>query len=248
MAIVQRRRPHCQLRAPIPPAGTRGNGVLLPFPHPGKAPLRDRRRCTDLFDSAQAETVTAAPDAWAVVQLAELVLASEDELLAALRTLSPDARASMPEDGAWVLTGADAEGLRTLLTEHSDRAERLRLLAERLPECGVSATSSDVRDGATTALADGILDPVSVQLAASALDRSTGWIALAGALVSTNVRCGWTELRADDLLRTFRDADPEVVAHVLAEAGVRADEWWATLNDEATRRLAGTLRQHARRS
>jgi uncharacterized SAM-binding protein YcdF (DUF218 family) len=192
--------------------------------------------------------MTAASDAWAVVQLVELVVASENGLLAALRTLSIDARASMPEDGAWVLTGSDAEALRALLAEHGDRAERLRLLADQIPESGVTATYSDVRDGAAAALADGILDPVSVQVAASALDRAAGWTALADALVSTDARCGWTELRVDDLLRTFRDADPEVVAHALEEAGVRADECWATLDDEATRRMAKTLRQHARRS
>lgn len=192
--------------------------------------------------------MTAASDAWAVVQLAELVVASEDGLLAALRTLDIDARASMPDDGAWVLTGSDAEALRTLLVEHSDRAERLRLLAEQIPESGVTATYSDVRGGAAAAMADGILDPAGVQLAASALDRSAGWIALADALVSTDVRCGWTELRAADLLRAFRDTNPDVVAHALAVARVSADERWATLDAEATRRLAATLRQHARRS
>lgn len=192
--------------------------------------------------------MTAASDAWAVVQLAELVLASEDGLLATLRTLSVDARASMPEDGAWVLTGADAEELRTLLAEHGDRAERLRLLVERLPESGVSATYDDVREGAAATLADGILDPVDVQLAARALDRSTGWIALADALVSTDVRCAWAELHLDDLLRAFRHADADVVTRVLVQARVSGDACWATLDDETTRRLAATLRQHAQRS
>lgn len=189
--------------------------------------------------------MTAASDAWAVVQLAELVLASEDGLLAALRTLSLDARASMPDDGAWVLTGADAEALRTLLTEHSDRAERLRLLAEHLPESGVSATYGDVRDGAATALADGILDPVDVRLAASVLGLAAGWKALADALASTDVRCAWTHLRTDDLLRAFRGADADVVARVLAQAEVRAEECWASLDDEAISRLAATLRHYA---
>lgn len=192
--------------------------------------------------------MTAASDAWAVVQLAELLVASEDALLAGLRTLSVDARASMPEDGAWVLTGAEAEELRTLLIEHSDRAELLRQLAEQLPESGVSATYGDVRDGAAAALADGILDPVAVRVAASALDAPTGWIALADALASTDVRSAWAQLRTGDLLCAFRDADPQVVTRLLAQAGVRGDERWAAFEDEATRRLAAALRQFARRS
>lgn len=125
-----------------------------------------------------------ASDAWQVVQIAELVRGGEDLLLRALRVLDPGACAGMPEDDGWVLSGSGADELRTLLVEHGEIAERLRVLAERLPEEGVVATYADVRDGAAAAVAEGILDVSALLMAAAALDvraascsaRSGRWI------------------------------------------------------------------------
>lgn len=189
-----------------------------------------------------------ATTAWAVVQISEFVRASEELLLRSLRLLDPDATAAMPEDGGWVLSGADGEELRTLLTEHGETAERLRSLAEQIPEHGVAASYSDVRDGAAAALADGILDPTAVTLAARALDVRTGWAALADALASTDVRCGWNGLSARRLLGTFRRADPRLVSRALADADIDPDMFWDELSAEATRRLAATLRSLAERN
>lgn len=188
-----------------------------------------------------------AAEAWTVVHIAELVRASEELLLRVLDILDVDVRAAMPEDSGWVLSGSDTDELRTLLTEHSEIGEQLRTLGERLPERGVTATYPDVRDGAAAALAGGILNPMMVAVTAAALDVPAGWVALADSLVSTDVRCGWIELRASDLLSAFRRADRRLVARVLEEAAVGPDASWSTIDIDATRRLARLLRSHAER-
>ena len=188
-----------------------------------------------------------AADTWLVIGIAELVGVGEELLLRALRVLDPDARATMPADGGWVLSGSDAEELRTLLAEHGEIAERLRTLSERLPEHGVTATYSDVRDGAAAALRDGILDSATVMTTAAAVDVGTGWIALADALASTDVRGAWTGVTVKELLESFRDADRRLVTRALADVGVDPDMPWPELSLDQTRRLAGTLRAHAER-
>jgi hypothetical protein len=192
--------------------------------------------------------VPEAARAWAVVQIAELARTSEELLLRALDTLDVDVRAAMPEDAAWVLSGADAEVLRALLIEHGEVAERLQALAEQLPEDGVSGSYDDVRDGAAAALADGILDPATVAVTVTALDVPTGWIALADALVSSDARSAWTQLSSHELLSSFRRADKRLVGRVLADAGVEPDACWSDLTADTTRRLATTLRTYAKRS
>ncbi len=114
---------------------------------------------------------------------------------------------------------------------------------ERIPASGMSATYDELRDGAATVLADGLLDPLAVRAAATA-----GWLALADALLSTDVRHAWEELRIDDRLCSFRDVGSAVVTRLLDQTRVSGSERWATLDDEATRALAATLRQYARRS
>ncbi len=188
-----------------------------------------------------------ASEAWLVVGIAELVGVGEELLLRALRALDPDARASMPEDGGWVLSGSDADELRTLLAEHGEVAERLRTLSERLPEHGVTATYTDVRDGAAAALADGILDPATVVMTATAVDVGTGWVALADALASTDVRGAWTELAVGELLESFRHADRRLVSRALADVAVDAHTPWPDLSLDQTRRLARTLRAYGER-
>jgi hypothetical protein len=192
--------------------------------------------------------VTATSDAWAVVQIAELARTSEELLLRTLDTLDVDVRAAMPEDAAWTLSGADAEELRALLIEHGEIAERLQVLAEQLPEHGVTGTYDDVRDGAAAALADGILDPATVAMTATALDARTGWIALADALVSTDTQSAWTQLSSHELLSSFRRADTRLVARVLEDAAVEPDACWPDLTADTTRRLATTLRTYAKQS
>jgi hypothetical protein len=186
--------------------------------------------------------------AWRVVQIAELVRASEELLLQALRHLDPDARTGMPDDGAWTLSGEDADDLRTLLIKHHDIAEHLHMLAERLPEHGVTATYGDVRDGAADALADGILDPALLTMTTRALDVQTGWVALATSLASTDVRASWSDLEIGELLGSFRHADRRLVRRVLDEAQVEPDARCDELAPERAARLASVLHTHARRA
>jgi hypothetical protein len=183
--------------------------------------------------------------AWDVVQIAELVRAGEERLLRALRTLNVDARVTMPEQSGWVLSGEEAEELRTVLIEHSETAEQLRALAERLPEQGVAATYVDVRDGAAAALSDGILDPAAVAMAAAVLDVRVGWRALADSLASTDVRSAWTTRGVADLLGAFRGADRRLVQSALREADIAPEERWPDLSATSTRRLAAALSTRA---
>lgn len=192
--------------------------------------------------------MTGGVDAWTVVQIAELVRASEELLLRTLRVLDADACARMPESASWILSASDTEELRTILFEHGDVSERLRALTESLPATGVVATYDDVRAGAATALADGPLDPAAVTMAAAALDVRTGWTALSDALVSTDVRTAWSGLRVRVVLGSFRRADPRLVGQLLHEVGVEPDALWSDLTPDATQRIAAGLRSYGARS
>jgi hypothetical protein len=183
--------------------------------------------------------------AWTVVQIAELVRADEELLLRALGHLDRDARADMPDDGAWTLSGQDADELRTLLTQHRDIAEHLHGLAEHLPEYGVTATYPDVRDGAAQALAEGILDPRLVIVTVSVLDVRTGWRALAEALTSTDVRTSWTTFDLEHLLGAFRHADRRLIRAALTDVALTGDARWDQLTTEQADTLVKTLTRHA---
>lgn len=183
--------------------------------------------------------------AWSVLQIAELVCESEERLRGALQHLDVNARAAMPEDCTWLLGSSDTDALRILLGEHAEIAERLRMLVEQLPEHGVAATYDDVSEAAAASLADGILDPASALMTAGALNVATGWTALAEALLSTDVRSGWADLRAVELLGAFRRVDPRLVDCVLNDVGVDPEACWAHLTADATHRLAGSLPTYA---
>jgi len=189
--------------------------------------------------------MTAGADAWNVVQIAELIRASEAVLLGALRILDVDARATMPRHATWVLSAAELDDLRTMVFEHAEFAERLRLIAEQLPARELLAVYDDVAAGAAAALADGILDPTTVRLAAGALGIRQGCAALADALVSTDVRSAWSELTVAALLNAFRDVDQAVVTHLINESGVDPVLTWAAADDETIRRVVVVLRSYA---
>lgn len=191
--------------------------------------------------------MTEASDAWQVVQIAELARADEDLLVRVLRVLDPAACAGMREDDGWVLSGSETEELRSLLVEHGEIAERLQRLAERLPEQGIVATYSNVRAGAAATVANGTLDLSLLLMAVSTLDVRAGWIALADALASTDVREAW-ELTMVDLLSAFRAVDPGLVSRVLAYAAVDPETYWSELSADQTRRLAAALRSFAEQS
>lgn len=192
--------------------------------------------------------MSTGADAWAVVQVAELIRACERLLSRALETLDSDVRAAMPATGGWSLSSGDAEQLHRLLGEHGELAERLSMCAGGLPMEGLIASYADVSAGAAASLADGILDPAGVVLAAAALRVREGWAALADTLESTDVRVGWDQVLVAELLGDFRGADLHIVNRVLGEAGIDRDDSWPDLSAPATRRLAAVLRAHAERA
>lgn len=187
--------------------------------------------------------MTARAEAWNVVQIAELVRASESGLLHALHILDVDARVTMPRQATWSMSAASLDDLRTLLFEHAEIAERMRLIAEQLPMRELLVVYDDVATGAAAALADGILDPAMVRLAAEALDVKGGWAALADALASTDVRSGWSDLTIAGLLEAFRDVDQRLVARLADESAIDPVLTWADADDETIRRVVALLRR-----
>jgi hypothetical protein len=207
-----------------------------------------RRRLGGFVLAGDHHRVQRRRPVWAVVQIAELVRNSEELLLRALRQLDPDVRADMPDDAAWVLSGEEADELRGLLCEHRDIAEQMHMLADRIPEHGLTATYADVRDGAADALAEGILDLALLTMATRALDTRAGWTALGESLTSTDVRTSWTDLDVDQLLGSFRDVDRRLVRRVLEMAQLAPDARLDQLTDAQAQQLGDILRTAASRT
>lgn len=189
--------------------------------------------------------MTAAKDAWNVVQLAELIRASEAVLLRALRVVDSSAPESMPRRATWSLSSADVEQLRTLAFEHAEMAQRVQLIAEQLPARELRAAQDDVAAGASAAMVDGILDPATLTVAAGVLDAKQGWAALADCLASTDVRSAWLDLTITALLSTFRDVDQRILTRLINESAVDPGLTWAAADDETIRRVVGVLRSCA---
>jgi hypothetical protein len=102
-----------------------------------------------------------------------------------------------------------------------------------------------VRDAAAADLADGIVDPRRVLLAARLLDVRHGWPALAASLVAGDVVSAWGALTVGELIGRFRDADARVVARVVEEAGLRPGSRFAACPAEQLVAVAAGLRRHA---
>ncbi|HET6447844.1 MAG TPA: hypothetical protein VFG31_01950 [Conexibacter sp.] len=182
---------------------------------------------------------------WTLVQLSEAVRRAEELLLDGITLVGPHAHAAMPA-GTAIELGADAmRHVVASLTEGVEIAEQLELLAARLPEAGLVASYEAVRDAAAADLADGIVDPRRVLLAARVLDVAQGWQALAASLAAGDVVSAWGALTVEQLLGRFRGADPRVVAQVAEEAGVERNAQFATCPAERLAALAAGLRRHA---
>jgi hypothetical protein len=182
---------------------------------------------------------------WTLVQLSELVRRAEELLLDGITLVGPHAHAGMPADSAIELSGAAVRRVAASLSEGVEIAERLELLSARLPDAELVATYDGIRDAAAADLAEGIVDPQRVQLAARMLDVAHGWRALAASLAAGDVVSAWGELTVEHLLARFRGADLDVVAQVLEEAGLERDARFATCPPEQLAALAAGLRRHA---
>jgi hypothetical protein len=77
------------------------------------------------------------------------------------------------------------------------------------------------------------------------LDVGRGWRALAASLAEGDAVAAWDRLTVDELLGCFRDADPRVVAQVVAEAGLDPGTRFAACPSEQLTALAAGLRRHA---
>jgi hypothetical protein len=182
---------------------------------------------------------------WTLVQVSELVRRAEELLLDGITLVGPHAHAGMPPDATIALDEAAVRRVGRALAEGLEIAEQLELLAVRLPGGTIAADWAAVRDAAAADLANGIVDPRRVLLAARVLDVSHGWRALAASLAEGDAVSAWDRLTVDELLGRFRDADPRVVAQVVAAAGLDPGTRFATCRSEQLMALAAELRRYA---
>lgn len=197
------------------------------------------------MSEASDSTELAGRAGWALVQLSELVRRAEELLLDGITLVGPHAHAAMGRDATIELGAAELERVVAALTEGGEIAEQLELLAARLPGDAVTASYAAVRDAAAADLANGIVDPRRLLLAARILDAAHGWPALAASLTAGDAVSAWGALTVEGLLGRFRDVDVALVALVAAEAGVEAGARLAACSPEQLAALAGGLRRHA---
>jgi hypothetical protein len=182
---------------------------------------------------------------WTLVQISELVRRAEELLLDGITLVGPHAHAAMPAEAEIQLGADELRRAVASLTEGMEIAEQLELLAARLPDVELAAPYAAVRDAAAEDLADGIVDPRRVLLAARMLDVAHGWRALAASLAAGDVVSAWGPLTIEQLLSRFRGSDPRVVAQVLEEADLARDACFASCPPEQLAALAAGLRRHA---
>ncbi len=182
---------------------------------------------------------------WTLVQLSELVRRAEELLLDGVTLLGPHAHAAMAPDATIELGTVELRRVVAALAEGGEIAEQLELLAAGLPGDAIVAGYEDVRAAAAADLADGILDPRRLMLAARLLDTGCGWNALAGSLTEGDVVSAWDGLTVETLLGRFRGADAALVAGVAAEAGIEPAARLAACRPEQLAALARGLRRHA---
>jgi hypothetical protein len=183
---------------------------------------------------------------WTLVQISELVRRAEELLLDGITLVGPHAHAGMAADATIELSPNEVRRVATSLTEGVEIAEQLELLAAHLPEdAAVEAGYAAVRDHAADDLANGIVDPRRVLVAARLLDVAHGWPALAASLAAGDVVSAWGTLTVELLLGRFRDADRQTVQVVVAEAGMEVGTRFATCPSEQLAALAAGLRRHA---
>ena len=110
---------------------------------------------------------------WTLVQLSELVRRAEELLLDGITLAGPHTHAGMPADATIELAPGELQRVAAALAEGVEIAEQLELLAARLPADPVLARYDAVRDAAAADVANGIVDPRRLLLAARLLDVAT---------------------------------------------------------------------------
>lgn len=182
---------------------------------------------------------------WTLVQLSELVRRAEELLLDGITLAGPHTHAGMPADATIELAPGELQRVAAALAEGVEIAEQLKLLAARLPADPVLARYDAVRDAAAADVANGIVDPRRLLLAARLLDVAHGWPALAASLAAGDVVSTWDGLTVETLLGRFRGADPQLVEQVVAAAGLEHGSRFADCPAEQLAALAAGLRRHA---
>lgn len=183
---------------------------------------------------------------WTLVQLAELVRRAEELLLDGITLVGPHVHADMAPDARVALGAPQLRRVAAALHEGVELAEQMELLTERLPDEAVEAGYAAVCDAAAAELANGIVDPRRVLVAARLLDVERGWPALADSLAAGDVVTAWGGLTVEALLGRFRGADPRAVERIAAEVGlVELDAPFSACPPARLTALAEAMRAYA---
>jgi hypothetical protein len=182
--------------------------------------------------------------AWQCVQIADLLRRVEEIVLDSITALGAGVHAGLGEGTTCTLSRTEVAGLKDKLVVASDLSDQLAQLGERLPNHDIDVSYEGARDGAAADLADGILDPTMALLAARVLDVTTGWPALAQALVSTDVRAAWDDVTVEQMLLRSRGATRTQVRQVIRDAGLASNVTFAALPAKGIEALAAALNGH----
>lgn len=204
-----------------------------------------RRRRSSRRRSAD-ECLPSASPTWRLVQIADLLQRADQNRSSIQRLLGPDTNASAPSTLSASISGADIDDIKAAISDGRELAEQLDHLADGLTHAGVEISYEDLCKGAAEALSLGTLDGNRALLAARILAVNPGWHALASCIRVVDVSGSWNGLAPRELLGQFRGADDELVATVLASAGIPPEAWFSTLERRSLSRLAAALTEAAR--
>ncbi len=186
--------------------------------------------------------------AWVCVQSADLLRRVEEIVLETMTALGTDLHAGVSEDVHRSLSADESSALKQQIAAIHDLTDQLQHLTERLPDDDSEISYTEIREGAATELADGILDPRAALLAIGVLDAKAGWAALADALETTDVRTAWDDVTLDNMLARSRGADHRKALRVIRDAGLSPGSTFPECSPEDLQRLAASLARHARGS
>jgi hypothetical protein len=181
--------------------------------------------------------------AWSLLQLAALLRTGQRLLRPGIVTLE-ELTAELPEDRVVRVSTFAVQELHEIGETLAELAGRMQALLAQLPDGDLEVTSAALAREALEDLAQGILDPLRLRLAASAVPAGAGWCALARSLRTTDAHTAWEGIGAEQLLGCFRGADPRLVQRVVAVAELPAGAFPAYDTCDVVR-LVAALEEHA---
>lgn len=188
--------------------------------------------------------MNAGGQALLMVELAELLRASDEAALDALVVLSgvePEISATT----AIELTATDTADIVTQADRLGDLADQLRTLAERVVPTDTEVRWSVLQEHAAAALAEGVSDERRVLVLARCLSVRTGLRTLAESLRTTDAHLSWTATTIGQVLGAFRSSDDHFVRRLTGRALLSPETLWSACTSEQLASLGEVLDAHA---